>query len=97
MNDLINLDKAYVLLAMAERNDKMRNCYVTVSTDDLKLAEKSQVNQIKMDGSFHFETTGKIYGLGYGPKYSILNSIGLHLYIVLMTILIVKYINHVNM
>ena len=29
------------------------------------------MNHIKTDGSFHFDTTGKIFGLGFGPKYSI--------------------------
>ena len=70
-NDLAKLEKAYVLLAKAEWNYKMQNSTVLISPDDLKLAEKSWVNQIKMDSSFHFETTEKIYGLGYGPKYSI--------------------------
>ena len=60
----------FYLLWLGKPN-KMRNSNILMSPADLELAEKSWVNQIKTDGSFHFETTGKIYGLGYGPKYSV--------------------------
>ena len=39
-NDLEKLEKAYVLLAMAEQNDKMQNSNVLTSPDDLKTTGK---------------------------------------------------------
>ena len=64
-------EKAYVLLAMIERNQKLQSSYFTLSNSELSLANKLWVNQIKTDGSFHFDTSGKIFGLGFGPKYLI--------------------------
>ena len=63
--------KAYVLLAMAEKNEIVKKDEFTVSRADIQVAKKLWVNQLQKEGSFHFDTTGRIYGLGYGPKYSI--------------------------
>jgi len=67
--DLEETKNAFVLLAMAQKNDKQQNSHICINEVDLDLANKSRINQIKSDGSFHFETTGKIFGLGFGPKY----------------------------
>ena len=64
-------EKAYVLLAVVEKSDIADKNNIYISTNDLKLAERFWVNQIKTAGSFHFETSGKIFGIGFGPKYSI--------------------------
>ena len=64
-------DKAYVLLAMIARNKISHEREFFVDGSDLTLANKLWVNQIKADKSFHFDTAGKIFGLGFGPKYSI--------------------------
>ena len=48
-----------------------------IDTSDVQLANKLWVNQIKSDKSFHFDTTGKIFGLGFGPKYCIDNTTNL--------------------
>ena len=67
--DLEEMKNAFVLLAMAQKNDKQQNSHICLNEADLDLANKLWINQIKSDGSFHFETTGKIFGLGFGPKY----------------------------
>ena len=64
-------EKAYVLLAMVEKTQKLQSSKFAISNSDLLLANKLWVNQIKTDGSFHFDTSGKIFSLGFGPKYSI--------------------------
>ena len=64
-------EKAYVLLGMVEKTNDDEKSQMRIDDTDLSLANKLWVNQIKSDGSFHFDTTGKIFGLGFGPKYSI--------------------------
>ena len=56
---------------MAEKNEAMKKEEFTISHTDIQLANKFWINQLKKDGSFHFDTTGTIFGLGYGPQYSI--------------------------
>ena len=68
---ITKMKKAFVLLAMVEYSDKMSKSGISISTEDIELGNKLWVNQIKTDGSFHFDTSGKIFGIGYGPKYSI--------------------------
>jgi len=65
------MNKAYVLLAIAERVQAAQEFGITINSEDIKNCEKFWYNQIKTDGSFHFRTTGKIFSLGYGPKYNI--------------------------
>ena len=69
--DVESKKKAYVLLAMAEKSDKVKKLGMFINSKDVDLANKMWVNQIKTDGSFHFDTSGKIFGLGFGPKYFI--------------------------
>ena len=64
-------EKAYVLLAMISVNEITSEKELLIDNSDVTLATKSWVNQIKSDKSFHFNTTGRIFGLGFGPKYSI--------------------------
>ena len=64
-------EKAYALLAMVEKTEIAQKNEIFISTAELNLANKFWVNQIKADGSFHFDTSGRIFGLGYGPKYAI--------------------------
>ena len=70
-NKLEKQKKAYVLLGMVEKSDKVTKTGIFIDSKDIELANKLWVNQIKNDGSFHFDTSGKIFGLGFGPKYSI--------------------------
>ena len=49
-------DKAYALLAIAEKTEITQRSDVFISTADLNLVNKFWVNQIKTDGSFHFDT-----------------------------------------
>ena len=63
--------KAYVMLGMAIKQvSKMRE-NIHFDTNDVNTARKFWNNQIKKDGTFHFDTIGEIFGLGYGPKYCI--------------------------
>ena len=64
-------EKAYTLLAIVEKTEIAQKSGMFVSTDELNVANRCWVNQIKTDRSFHFDTSGKIFGLGYGPKYAI--------------------------
>ena len=50
---------------------------ISVSKKEVDLCNKFWYNQIKTDGTFHFGTTGKIFSLGYGPKYYIDNNTNL--------------------
>ena len=70
-NTVEKQEKAYVLLAVVERSQKLQNTDLVKGASELNLANKLWVNQIKTDRSFHFDTSGKIFGLGFGPKYSI--------------------------
>ena len=69
--DIEKQRKVYVLLAMAEKNEAMKKEEFTINHTDIELANKFLINQQKKDGYFHFDTMGTIFGLGYGPKYSI--------------------------
>lgn len=71
------MNKAYVLLAIAEKVQESQEFGIHFSTDDIKTCEKFWNNQIKPDGSFHFRTSGKIFSLGYGPKYQIDNNLSI--------------------
>ena len=62
---------SYVVLAMAEKNEVTKQEEFSISCHGIDLANKLWINQLKKDGSFHFKTTGRIFGLGYGPKYLI--------------------------
>ena len=72
-----NLNRAYVLLAVAEKVQEKKHSGIYFSREDIELCEKVWNNQIKSDGSFHFRTSGKIFSLGYGPKYQIDNNLSL--------------------
>ena len=69
--EIKKMKKSFVLLGMAEHSDQVMKSSIIIDTEDVKLATKQWVNQIKTDGSFHFDTSGQIFGLGYGPKYFI--------------------------
>ena len=68
---ITKMKKAFVLLAMVEYSDKISKSGISIGTEDIELGNKLWVNQIKTDRTFHFDTSGKIFGIGYGPKYSI--------------------------
>ena len=70
-SEIEKLEKTYVLLAVIGRKDIDKNKEILIDTSDVQLANKLWVNQIKTDKSFHFDTTSKIFGLGFGPKYCI--------------------------
>ena len=65
------MKKAFVLLAMVKCSNKVTKAGIFIDSKDIELSNKLWVNQIKTDGSFHFDTSGKLFGLGFGPKYSI--------------------------
>ena len=46
--------KAYVLLAMAEKNEFIKNNQFAISPSDISLAKKLWINQLQKEGSFHF-------------------------------------------
>ena len=63
--------KAYVILGMAIKNLSIMTKDICFGVNDINVARKYWINQIKNEGTFHFDTTGEIFGLGYGPKYSV--------------------------
>ena len=73
----MSLKKAYVLLAIAEKLQPAKEFGISVSKKEVDLCNKFWYNQIKTDGTFHFGTTGKIFSLGFGPKYYIDNNTNL--------------------
>ena len=54
---------------MVERTEKLQSSMFALTNSELSLATKLWVNQIKTNGSFHFDTSSKIFGLGYRHKY----------------------------
>ena len=75
MGDLIlssdlNLNKhGYVLLASVHVAKKWMKNDILITDERYELISKYYINQIKQkQGSYHFWTSGTIYGLGYGPK-----------------------------
>ena len=56
---------------MAEKSDKVLKLGTFINSKDVELANKLWLNKIKTDGSFHFDTSSKIFGLGFSPKYFI--------------------------
>ena len=66
-----NLTKAYVLLAVIQKVQKSREFGIFFSKNEIEMCERFWNNQIKSDGSFHFRTSGKIFSLGFGPKYQV--------------------------
>ena len=59
----------YVLLAMINLEKKVQNSKSFIDQDDLILMKRFLRNQISMTKkSYHFNTSGTIYGFGYGPK-----------------------------
>ena len=70
-SEIDKFEKSYVLLAVITKKDTNKKKEISIDTSDVQLANKLWVNQIKSDKSFHFDTTGKIFGLGFGPKYCI--------------------------
>ena len=56
---------------MAEKSNKVTKSEIFIDSKDVELVNNLWANQIKTDGSFHFDTSEKIFGLGFVPKYSI--------------------------
>ena len=65
------MTKAYVLLAVVEKVQESRQFGIFFSKNEIDMCERFWNNQIKSDGSFHFRTSGKIFSLGFGPKYQV--------------------------
>ena len=72
-----SMKKAYVLLAIVEKVQATKRFGISISKNEVELCNKFWHNQIKTDGSFHFGTTGKIFSLGFGPKYNIVKNTSL--------------------
>jgi len=63
--------KSYVVLGMVFKNPNKMQKSMYFDITDVNNARKFWVNQIKTESTFHFDTIGEIFGLGYGPKYAI--------------------------
>ena len=62
-------DYCYVLLAMIHEDKKIRTSPSIIESNDLHLMKYYLRNQIATTTkNYHFNTTGIIYGFGYGPK-----------------------------
>ena len=66
----LNLKRhGYILLAATKVCKKWQNTETLITDDRHDLIKKFYVNQIKQNqGTYHFGTSGTIFGLGYGPK-----------------------------
>ena len=71
--DIISNDKlknGYILLGLATCNSsKMDKNTSWLSQEDIEMLDKFWVNKTKSTVHHHFNTTGKIFSFGYGPKY----------------------------
>ena len=67
----------HILLGLATCNLKVtENESILLSLEDINMLEKFRINKTKMKVSHHFNTTGKIFSFGYGPKYEKTNQHG---------------------
>ena len=76
MGDMISqtgIDKnrhGYVLLAAIKVQKIWQKKDILITDERYELVNKFYFNQIKQNqGTYHFGTSGKIFGLGYGPKF----------------------------
>ena len=65
----VHQDKCYVILSIIQIDKDIKNSSQLIQDDDIPLLKKFFINQIAIKkGNYHFNTSGTIYGLGYGPK-----------------------------
>ena len=64
-----NKDRCYIMLSIIKVDKEIHKSEPLIYDQDLPLLERFYINQIAIKkGNYHFDTTGTIYGLGYGPK-----------------------------
>ena len=69
-NSQINKE-GYVILATLQAEHKLRNLNENINNLDLVVAKKDLRNQVaNSKKDYHFGTTGRIHGFGFGPVYS---------------------------
>ena len=63
-------NQCYVLLSVIQINKEVQKSDPIIYDKDLSLMRRFFINQIavKKGSNYHFNTSGIIYGLGYGPK-----------------------------
>ena len=62
-------EQCYVLLSIVQINKSCQKSQPIIFNNDLGLMKIFFINQISAKkGNYHFNTTGAIYGLEYGPK-----------------------------
>ena len=62
-------NQCYILLAIIHIDKTNQKSHPLILNEDLDLMKRFYINQIAIKkGNYHFNTTGTIYGLGYGPK-----------------------------
>ena len=65
----VRRDHCYVMLSIIHVDKKMSKIATLICDGDLPLLKRFYINQIAIrKGNYDFDTTGTIYGLGYGPK-----------------------------
>ena len=63
------VDRCYVILSIIKIETQIQKTDPIIVESDLTLMKRFFVNQIAIKkGNCHFNTTGTVYGLGYGPK-----------------------------
>ena len=61
--------QCFVLLSIIFMDKTQQNMQPMIKNEDIPLMKRYFINQITTKkGNYHFNTTGTIYGLGYGPK-----------------------------
>ena len=64
------LKEGYILLALVTCNSlKIDKNTSWLSQEEIEMLDKFRVDKIKSKVHHHFNTTGKIFSFGYGPKY----------------------------
>ena len=62
-------NQCYILLSIIHINKTNQKSHPLTLQEDLDIMKRFYINQIAIKkGNYHFNTTGTIYGLGYGPK-----------------------------
>ena len=63
------VDRCYVVLSIIKIDKQIQKTDPIIVDSDFPLMKRFFVNQIAIKkGNYHVNTTGTIYGLGYGPK-----------------------------
>ena len=65
----VDKDRSYVMLSIIQVDKEMHKTDPLIFEGDLPIMKRFYINQVALKkGNYHYNTTGTIIGMGYGPK-----------------------------